>query len=184
MAGTVTYNLEHAQVALTGASPTFLDVPGVTTMGATISSSVSYFAGDGAKKYAAWSAPEGGGNIGFAEADFAVLEVINGGEASTTGTTPAIVERYVPSWSASRPAFILVGYGSNVNPNADRAGFRIILPNASAAPSTIAMGQETWGEWTADLAITPDEDDQPIIYEKLETAPTFTNGVFANPLAA
>jgi hypothetical protein len=184
MAGTVTYNLEHAQVALVGDTPVYLDVPGVTTMGATVSSSVAYFAGDGAKKYAAWSAPEGGGNIGFAEADFAVLAVINGGTASTTGTTPAIVERYVQPGTSTVTNFILVGYGSNVNGTSDRAGFRIILPNASAAPASIAMGQETWGEWTADLAFTPDEDDQMVIYEKLESAPTFTGDVFPDPLAA
>lgn len=178
MAGTVTYNLEHAQVALVGASPTYLDVPGVTTLDATVSSSVSYMSADGAKKYAAWSAPEGSGSLGFAEADFGVLAVINGGTESTTGTTPAIVDRYVQPGTQVVTQFILAGYGSNVNASADRAGFRVIIPNASAAPASMAMGQETWGEWTADLAFTPDDSDNLVIYELLETAPTYTDDVF------
>ena len=172
MPGTVSYNLEHAQVAIKVASPTYIDVPGVTTMDATVSTSVAYFSGDGAKKYAAWSAPEGGGSIGFAEADFAVLEIINGGTASASGVTPNIVDRYVQPGTATNPAFILVGYAKNVNSAVtNRKGFRIIVPAATAAPATLAMGQETWGEWTADLAFTADASDRMVIYEKLETAP-------------
>lgn len=178
MAGTVTYQLEHAQVAVKEASPTYLDVPGVDTVEATVNSSVNYLSGDGAKKYAAWTAPEGSGRLGFAEADFAVLVVINGGTSSSTGTTPAIVDRYVQPATANNPDFILVGYAKNVNANQDRAGFRIILPGATAAPASIAMGQETWGSWGADLAFTGDDSDQLVIYEQLETAPTFTGDIF------
>ena len=182
MAGTVTYNLEHAQVALTGTTPTYIDVPGVTTLDATVSSSVAYFAADGSKPYAAWSAPEGGGSLGFAEADFAVLVIINGGTSSSTGTTPAVVERYVQPGTATNPNFILVGYAKNVNGKltgtAARPGFRIIIPNASAAPASMAMGQETWGEWTAELAFSANAANQMVIYEKMETAPTFTAGIF------
>ncbi len=178
MPGTVTYNLEHAQVGLIGATPTYLDVPGVTTLDATISTSVAYFAGDGAKKYSAFAAPEGGGSLGFAEADFAVLAVINGGIASASGATPNIVERYIQPGTATNPGFILVGYGKNVNVGVARAGFRIILPQATASPASIAQGQETWGEWTADLAFTATADNKMVIYEKHETAPAFTAGIF------
>lgn len=176
--GTVTYNLEHGQVALLEASPTYLDIPGTTTLEATINSSVSYMAADGAKKYAAWSAPEGGGRVAFAEADFAVIAVLNGGTQSSSGTTPAIVDRYVQPGKAGMTDFILVGYGSNVNPTTDRAGFRVIIPQASAAPAAPAMGQETWGEWSASLAFTENDDGAMIIYETLESAPTFTGDVF------
>lgn len=179
MAGTVSYNLEHAQVAVLTSSPTYLDVPGVATLNPTIDTSVSYSSGDGSKKYAAWSAPEGGGELSFNEADFAVLVVINGGTQSSSGVAPAVVDRYVAPGTATNPAFILVGYASNVNSAITRAGFRIIIPNATAAPASMPAGQEEWTTWTASLAFTANANNQMIIYEQLQTAPTFTGGVMA-----
>lgn len=179
MAGTVHYNFEHAQVAVPATSPVWLDVPGVTTLGITASSSVNYLAADGSKKYAAWSAPEYGFSAGMAEADFAVLAVINNGTAATTGITPGVIETFEVEATAINPQFHFSGYASNVNPNVKRAGFMVTIPYASAGAAVPAMGQETWGEWTFDGAITPNDDNVVIQYSKLETAPTFTSGVYA-----
>jgi hypothetical protein len=183
----VTYNLEHAQVAPVAATPTYLDVPGVITMDVSISSSSNYLAADGGKYAVAWSAPEGSGTLSFGESDFAVLAVINGGTASSSGITPAVIDRYEQPGTVSNPSFILVGYAKNVKPadGADaRAGFRVTVPRASAAPASMSMGQETWGEWSADLAFVADDNDVMVIYEMLETAPTFTNGVTTTNLVA
>lgn len=178
MAGTVHYNFEHGQVATPATTPVWLDVPGVTTFSVTASSSVNYFAADGKKAYAAWSAPEFGFSAGMAEADFAVMAVINNGTAATTGTTPEIIETFKVKGTAGNPAFHFSGYAKNVNPNVDRAGFMLTIPNATAGAAAPALGQETWGEWTFDGAMTPDDDDIVIMYSKLETGPTFTAGVY------
>lgn len=177
MAGTVHYNLEHAQVAALGTTPTWLDVPGSIDLGISITSNANYLAADGSKPYVAYSAPEGSFDLSFAEADFAMLAVINGGTASTSGTTPAIIERYEQPGTAKNPSFALSGYASNVNGGVDRAGFRVTLPNAKAGVASPTFGQETWGTWSTSGAMAADENDVMVIYEKLETAPTFTAGV-------
>lgn len=184
MAGTVHYNLEHAQVAELGASPTWLDIPGVTTLSTTIDSSVARLAADGSKPYAAWSAPEGSFDGGFAEADFAILAVINGGTASTSGTTPSVIERYEQPGTASNPGFALSGYAKNVNDAVGMAAFRVTIPQATASPAAPSFGQETWGEWSFSGAMTPTDDDVLIVYEKLETEPQFTDGVMPVNLVA
>lgn len=177
MAGTVHYNLEHAQVATLATTPTWLDIPGSIDFTPTITSNANYLAADGSKPYVAYSAPEGSFDLSFAEADFAMLAVINGGTASTSGTTPAVIERYEQPGTAKNPAFALSGYATNVNSGVDRAGFRVTIPNAKAGVAAPTFGQETWGTWKTSGAMAADKNDVLVIYEKMETKPTFTLGV-------
>ncbi len=186
MASTFHYNLQHAQVmSLVGTGNSWLDIPGVTTLTPSASSSPTFFSADGEKKYVAYPAAEWSLSYGFAEGDFALLAVINGGEVSTSGTPGTDeIQRYEQPAAAANPPFALSGYAPNINDAVKMAGFRVTFPQVKSAPAFPAMGQETWGEWTGEGALSPDTNGIAVIYETLEAEPTFTNGVYAPNLEA
>lgn len=180
MGGTVHYNFEHGQVAslVGGTAGTWMDVAGTIDLSPSITSSPNYLSADGQKKYVAYSAPEGSFDMSFAEADFALLAVINGGTASTSGTPGTNeIQRYEQPGTASNPPFAFSGYASNVNAGVDAAGFRVTIPQATAGAASPTLGQETWGTWSTSGAFTATDDDVMIIYESLEAKPVFTSGV-------
>ena len=186
MAGPVTYNLDHSQVmSLVGSGNDWLKVMGTTTLTPSVSSSPTYLAADGSKPYAAYPAAEWSISGGFAEGDFAILSVLNGGLESTSGTPGTDeIKRYEQAGTVSNPPFALSGYMKNVNGRVGAAGMRVTFPSLTASPAFPAMGQETWGEWSWEGAATPDENDVVVIYETLEASPVFTDGVYVPNLEA
>jgi len=184
MQGTTGYNLNHLQVAPKGVSPVYKDINYATTFEATIDQSQDKLAADGKKAVTAWSAADGGGSIGFASADMAVLAALSGGTFSTSGTAGAVINRMEVKGNVTPPASILVGWIPNVDGNSDSAGLRVTLPNAQVSMPSTSYAQETWTEFTADLSYVADENNVMIIWEELATAPTFTGGVIPTNLTA
>lgn len=173
----LTYNLEHNEVGPTKNAT--VDVAGAITMTLSIASSPAYLNADAGKYAVAWSAPEGSGSLTFAESDDDVLAVINGGRLSTSGTAGTLINRYEQPGTATNPQFLISGFARNMSPTTRTAfpAFRITVPAASASPATMSMGQETWGEWTANLGFVADGNNTLIIYEHMASVPVLTAGV-------
>lgn len=186
MAGTVHYNLEHTQVmSLVGTGNDWLAIAGSVSISPSITSNISRLQADGQSKYPVADAPEGSFSGEFAEADFAVLAVINGGEASTSGTPGSdAIERYVQPGRAVMAPFALFGFAPNINAGVTDAAFAVTLPRAIASPAVPQLQQQTHGTWSFDGAMEADENDAMIIYERYEVAPTMTDGVYPVNLEA
>jgi hypothetical protein len=171
-------NLSHVQVGAVGASPTYLDVPGILTWDPTISTDTEPVQADGTTYFTSYAAPAGEGDFTFIDFDENVVAVINGGTVSSSGVTPNVIDRYEQPGTYAAPPFIT----SDWVPNADqfhdtRAGMRTTAPNCTATPVSRSSGQDTTFEWTASTSFSPDENDVMLIYELLETGPVFTAGV-------
>lgn len=185
MAGTVHYNLEHSQVmSLVGTGTDWLAIGGSVSISPSITSNISRLAADGGQRYPVADAPEGSFSGEFAEADFDILAVINGGDVSTSGTTPNVIERYEQPARAVMAPFALFGFAPNINAGAADAAFGITFPRATATPAVPQMQQQTHGTWSFDGALDGDADTPLIVYEKYETAPTITAGVYPVNLTA
>lgn len=185
MAGTVHYNLEHTQVmSLVGTGNDWLPIAGSVSLSPSITSNISRLQADGQSKYPVADAPEGSFSYEFAEADFAILAVINGGTQSTSGTTPAAIERYEQPGTAVSAPFALFGFAPNINAGVDEAAFAVTLPRAIASPAVPQLQQQTHGTWSGDGAMEADENDVMIVYEKYESAPTMADGVYPVNLEA
>lgn len=179
MAGTVHYNLEHAQVmSLVGTGNDWLAIGGPVSISPSITANISRLAAAGGQRYPVADAPEGSFNGEFAEADFDILAVINGGDASTSGTGPSVIERYEQPGTAQMAPFALFGFASNINAAAAEAAFAVTFPRAIATPAVPQLQQQTHGTWSFDGAMEPDDNDVMIVYEKYTTAPTMTDGVY------
>lgn len=177
--GTVHYNLKHGQLAAKVATPTWLKIAGSIDMNLSVSQNVEYLAADAIKSYPAWDAPEFSFDASMAEADFAILAVINNGTSSTSGTTPSIIEKFELKGQAGNPPFLWSGLADNINANADRKAFRMTLLNCTASAAVPVMGQTTYGTWPVTGALGVDANGIAVRYEKLESQPTFTAGVYA-----
>jgi len=175
--GSTGYNLVHSQVAAKSDTPTFTDIPYATTAEFSVDQDNEYFRADGGVKVTAYGAREGSGSLGFGSADLQVISTLSGDTFSTSGTTPAIVDRLEVGSSTQPPSVILSIWVPNVDGNSDSAGLQITLPNAKVAMPSATYEQESWTEFEADLAFVSDENDVMMIMESLETAPTFTAGV-------
>jgi hypothetical protein len=174
------YNLTHAQIAATGASPTYIDLAAAETLDLSISTNSDSLNADGKVYARAYGAPEGSGSIKFGKSDFAAFVIMNGGTSSTTGTTPNTVDKYVQPGTALQPPFILVGWVPNVDASdasITKNGFMVIVPACSAAPVSATFDQQAWAEWSADLSFVADDNNSMIEYQMFETAPTFTGEV-------
>ena len=171
-------NLAHVQVAAVAAEPTWLDVPGILTWDPSISTDTEPVQADGQTYYTAYAAPSGEGDFVFIDFNEDVVAVINGGTVSSSGTTPDVIDRYEQPGTYTAPPFATSDWVPNVDQfHDDRAGMRTTAPNCTATPVSRSSGQDTTFEWTATTSFSADENDVMLIYELLETAPTFTAGV-------
>lgn len=178
----VTYNLEHSEVGPT--TDATLDVSGSITLSLSIASTANYLAADASKYAVAWTAPEGSGSLTLAESDNDVFSVVNGGRVSSSGSVATLIERYEQPGTAINPAFLISGFARNMSKKTRTAfpAFRVTVPNASAAPATMSMGQETWGEWTVNLGFVANDDDTLVIYEHMASVPVLTAGVMGETI--
>lgn len=171
-------NLSHVQVGAVGASPTYLDVPGILTWDPTITTDTEPVQADGSTYYTAYSAPSGEGDFAFIDFDENVVAAINGGTVSSSGATPNVIDRYEQPGTYTAPPFITSDWVPNVDQFHDaRAGMRTTAPNCTATPVSRSSGQDTTFEWTASTSFAADDNDVMLIYELLETEPVFTAGV-------
>lgn len=171
-------NLAHVEIAAVGASPTYVNVPGVLTWDPSISTDTDPVQADGTTYYTAYSAPVGEGDLTFIDFDEDVVALLNGGTVSTSGVTPDVIDRYEQPGTYSAPAFIT----SDWVPNADtfhdaRAGMRTTAPNCTATVVSRSSGQDSTFEWSCTVNFAPDDNDVMLIYELFETSPTFASDV-------
>ncbi len=183
-AGTVGYNLNHVQVAAVNVSPVYSDVPGAIGFDPTIDQNSDKLRGDGASLETAYGAAEGSGSMEWAYATPAVMAIMTGGTASTSGTGGTLIDRLEIKGNTNPPAVILVGWIPNISSKtyADSAGIRVTLPNAKVSVPSFATGQETFTTVTADLNFDSDSNGNIMIIEWPKTAPTFTLGVIPTNL--
>lgn len=173
-------NLSHVQAAAVEETPTWLDIPGVITWDPSITTDTEPVQADGTTYYTAYSAPAGEGDLTFIDFDENVVALINGGTVSSSGTTPNVIDRYEQPGDYTAPAFSLCDWVPNVDQfHDDRAGMRTTAPNCTATPVSRSSGQDTTFEWTATTSFAADANGVLLIYELLETAPTFSNGIMS-----
>lgn len=179
----VGYSLHHLQGAPVEASPTWIDIPGITTWEPSITADSTPVKADGQTYVTAYASPEGSGNLTFIDANLGVFALLNGGTVSSSGTGPTEIERYEQPGQYVPVPFSLSDWVPNIDRghDPDVAGMRTTVPNATAAPVTRTSGQETIFEWTAATTFYGIDPDPMIIYEKLATAPTFALEVFTVP---
>lgn len=171
-------NLTHVEVAAVGASPTWINVPGVLTWDPSISTDTEPVQADGSTYYTAYAAPSGEGDLTFIDFDENVVALINGGTVSTSGVTPDVIDRYEQPGSYTAPAFMMADWVPNADTFHDaRAGMRTIVGNATATPVSRSSGQDSQFEWTAATSFAADANGNLIVYELMETSPVLTSGV-------
>jgi hypothetical protein len=172
-------NLTHLQAAPVSGTPAWADVPGVLTWDPAITTDTDPVQADGSTYYTAYSAPVGEGDVVFIDFKPAVVAIFNGGTVSTSGTTPNVVTRYVQPAAYTAPPFMLADWVPNVDRfhDANTAGIRTIAPNCTATPVSRSSGQDTTFEWTCSTNFQADGTGRLLIYELLETAPTFPSGI-------
>ncbi|MGB3328217.1 MAG: hypothetical protein WBA46_04630 [Thermomicrobiales bacterium] len=177
----VANNISHSQVAPkppTG-SPTFVDVPGTTSLEPSINANANDILADGMVYVTAYDSPVGQFTINWVDDNFPVLVTINGGTASSTGTAGTKIDRYEQPGVYVPVPFIAASLEPNIDKihDASVACFVTTIPNATASPASKTSGQQTTHEWSADGRFTADGTGPMIIYEKYATTPTFTAGV-------
>lgn len=182
--GTHTYQLERAQLAALAESPTWLWIPGITTIDATESSNVEYHDADGKKGYPVASAPEGSGSAEWSEDVFAINSIMVGGAVTESGTEATRIQRWERPSRVRGDKFVLSGWSPNINDGSDDAGMQITFPRVTASSIKRNMGQNTRGLWTAEFAYEGDDNDAMVIYEILATEPEITTETFAVRLDA
>jgi hypothetical protein len=182
----LTYNMNHLQIAEVGATPVYIDIDGAISMAPTITEETTDVRGDGVVWATLRGARTGEVSMTWLKTSFAVQAAANGGIVSSSGTTPNAIERYEIPGSGVSPAVIVSSWEPNAAPDKspDEAGLRTTIPNASFGIANKASGQETVGEWSATGTFKPDENDAMLIYELMESEPVFTLGVMTVNLEA
>jgi hypothetical protein len=171
-------NLAHVQVAATGGTPTWLDVPGVLTWDPQITTDTEPVQADGTTYYTSYAAPTGEGDLTFIDFDEDVVALINGGTVSTSGTTPDVIDRYEQPGTYAAPSFSAADWVPNADTFHDsRAGMSTIAPNCTATVVSRSSGQDTTFEWSCTVNFQPDDEDVMLVYQLFESAPTFTADV-------
>lgn len=171
------YNLNHLQVAPKAATPTYKDVNYAITFDPAIDQDSEKLQADGGNKVTAYGGRDGSGSMSFGSADLETIAVMTGDVYATTGVTPNIVKRLSIKDNTVPPSVILAAWIPNVDGNQTFKGMRIILPNANMSVPTTAFEQESWTEFEADVSFVGDANNTMLIWEELESAPTFTGGV-------
>lgn len=178
MAGSTAYNLNHLQVAEVGASPTYRDINYAVTADFTIDQSSETFAADGAIVESTFGPREGTGTISFGSIDVHTVALMTGDEYVTDGVAGTdLRERVTFKGSTTPPPVILAGWVKNVSSKSAFDGTLIIVPSAKVAVPNASFEQSSWSELEADITFDPNEDDDMLIWENVEVAPTFTGGV-------
>lgn len=174
-------NVQHGQVAprpVGEANPVFLDISGFTEVNPNTSAESTDIYADGGTYASIFDSPTGDGDFRYVESDFAINVVLNGGAATTSGTSGSTIKRWEQPSESLNPAFILATFMPNVRSESQSAGIRLTIPNATAGPVNISGSQRNVGEWNAPIRYTKDPvTGYLVIYEDLEAAPTFTNKV-------
>lgn len=174
-------NVQHGQVArrpVSPAEPTFVDISGFTEVNPNTSAESTDVYADGTTYASIFDAPTGSGDFRYVESDFAVNVIVNGGAETSSGTTPSVIKRWEQPAESLNPAFILSTFMPNVRTESQSAGMRLTLPNCTAGPVNISGSQRNVGEWNTPIRYTKDPvTGYLVIYEDLESAPTFTSGV-------
>ncbi len=178
------YNLNHLQAATNDGTPAYVDINYAVNFEPTISQDSDSFNADGLVAITAQGAAEGGGSLSFGSFDTDSFAVLTGGIASTSGITPNIIDRLEIRGNYSPPSVILVAWIPNVDGNSVSDGLRITVPNAKVTMPSAGFGQETWSEFSADISFASNAAGVMLIYEDMETAPTFTAGVIPTNLVA
>lgn len=176
----VIYNQRHAQAALQGTTPTYVDIPGLVSTEPEISSDSEDIMADGTVYAVAWGILTAECELTFIDDVGAVRALLNGGTVTTSGTGATAITRYEAPAAFLPPPIILSEY----SPNIDRAhspaiaGVRTTFPNASAGPIAKSGGQESTAELTSTIKFAATATGgSPMIVEYLASEPTFTNGV-------
>ena len=183
---TLTYNVNHLQVAPKGATPVYIDVDGAISAEPTISSDKEDVLGDGQVWATIYKSPTGEMTLTWLKTNFAVMAAINGGDVSSSGTGAAAIDRYEQPSAYVAPSVIVSYWEPNVAPDRspDEAGLRTTIPNATFGVAKKASGQETVGEWSADGSFRGSSTGPMIIYELLASEPVFTAGVMPTNVIA
>lgn len=183
----VIYNQTHAQAALQGASPTFVDIAGFVSSEPELSSDPEDIMADGTVYAVAWGILTAESEITFVDDRGAVRSMLNGGTVSTSGTGATAITRYEAPAQFLPPPIILSDYAPNIDRthSPDVAGIRTTLPNASAGPIAKSGGQESTSELTSTIKFASTATGgAPMIIEYLASDPTFTGGVMPTNLVA
>jgi hypothetical protein len=183
-AGTVGYNLAHIQIGLVATTPTYIDVPYAISLDPSVDQPSEKLKADAGSQVTAFGAMEGGGSIEWGLITPAVLAMMTGGTASTSGTAGTVIDRVEVKSNVQPPSLIVVGWLPNVDGKQTSAGIRLTLPNAKLTVPAGAMGQETYANRTADLSYDGDANNTIQIWEFPVTAPVFTGGVIPANLTA
>jgi hypothetical protein len=181
-AGSVGYNLKHVQIGAVGVSPTYIDVPYAISIDPSIDQTADKLKADAATPVVAFGAAEGTGSMEWGLITPAVLALMTGGTASSTGTAGTVIDRLEVKGSLQPPSLIVVAWIPNVDGVQTSAGIRLTLPNAKLSVPRGAFQQETFANRTSNLDYAPDANDNMQIWEFPVTAPTFSSGVIPTNL--
>lgn len=178
MAGSTAYNLNHMQVGLTGATPTYRDINYSVTADFQIDQSSETFAADGEIVESTFGPREGTGTISFGSIDMQTVALMTGDTFVTDGVLDTdLLERVEFRGDTVPPSVILAGWVKNVSSRSPFAGTVLIVPNAKVSVPNASFEQASWSELEADITFNPDENGVMLIWENREVAPTFAAGV-------
>lgn len=177
MAGATGYNLAHAQVAAKAASPVWKDINYARSADFPITQDSNVYRADAAAVITAFGAPTGDGSITFGSADLAMMAILTGGVVSSSGAGAAAIDRLEIKGNGTPPPIMLALWIPNVDGNSTKAGIRVTVLNGRTTVPNASYDQESWTEFSSDVAFNPNENNDLLIYETLGTAPTFTAGV-------
>lgn len=176
----VGYSLHHVQAASLGEDPlVWVDVPGAVNWEPSVSADTENIMADGVVYAQPRGNRVGEGDLTWIDDILALRAMFNGGEVSTSGTTPQVIERYEMFGESVAPPFALSDWVPNVDKIHDPtvAGTRTTAPSVTAGPVTRTSGQESTQELTAATSFLQDANGVMEIVEKLESSPVFTDGV-------
>ena len=182
--GNISYSLYHAQIAAQGETPTWVDLPYARTLNPTINQDEEDLQADGANVLTAYDGPRGSLSAEWARATPAVLALMAGLTATSSGTTPATIDRLEYKGDTTPPGIMLSAWALNIDPNIDGAGMRITFPNVKLKVPSMPLAQKTFSTLSADGNFNPNAAGVMMILEFLETAPTFTSNVMPVNLTA
>lgn len=182
MAGTTGYNLSHMQVAPNVASPTFKDINYSISLDATIDQSDEKFQADGMNVESTFGPREGSGSVSFGSIDPSTIATMTGDTFATAGSAgTSLRDRISFKGGTVPPSVILLGWVRNVSSKSAFKGTVIIIPNAKIAVPNVSFEQSSWSEMESDITFDPNANGDMLIWENVETEPTFTSGVMAMP---
>lgn len=182
--GATVYNLEHVQVAIIQTTPVWVDLPYAQTFDPTITQDSEDLQADGKQAVTAYGPPTGEGTVEWARAEPVTLALLAGLTATSSGTTPATIDRLVYKGDTTPPGLHWSAWARNVDANITGAGMRVTLPNAKASVPAMPLGQETFSTLSSDLRFTANAANDMMILEFMETAPAYTSGVIPVNLTA